>query len=67
MLRETTIFNSETPNFVSLALVHSKINLLQRWVSKILERDKLNNWAETGKCSSFKGFEGKFPQFVPEW
>ena len=31
------------------------------------ERDKLKNRTETGKCSIFQGFEGKFPQFVPEW
>ena len=34
---------------------------------KILKRDKLKNRAETGKRLSFQGFEGKFPQFAPEW
>ena len=70
MLRETTIFNLETPNFVSriaLCSFITKIKLLWGWVGKILERDKLKNRAETGKCSIFQGFEGKFPQFVPEW
>ena len=36
-------------------------------IALILERDKLKNKAETGKCSIFQEFEGKFPQFVPEW
>ena len=31
------------------------------------ERNKLKNRAETGKYSIFQRFEGKFPQFVPEW
>ena len=35
-------------------------------MGKILERDKLKNRAADGKCSVFQGFEGKFPQFVPE-
>ena len=28
---------------------------------------KVKNRAETGKCSIFRGFEGKLPQFVPGW
>ena len=44
-----------------------KIKLLWGLVGKILERGKLKNRAETGKCSVFQGFEGKFSQLVPEW
>ena len=32
-----------------------------------LGRDKFRNRAETGKRSIFQVFEGKFPQFAPEW
>ena len=69
MLPETRIVNLETPNFVgdNLLLVFPEIKLLWGWVGKILERDKLKNRAETGKCPIFQSYKVKFPQFVPEW
>ena len=69
MLRETTIFNLETSNFVRW----------HPWAGLYLGNktfmgvggqdfgDKLNNRAKTGKCPIFQDFEVKFPQFVPEW
>ena len=33
---------------------------------KILETDKLKNRDETRNMLNFQGFEGKFPQFLPE-
>ena len=52
---------------VKLCEVIPEIKLLWGWVGKILERDKLKNRAETGKCPIFQGFEVKFLQFVLEW
>ena len=60
--RDTKLFE-----LIALCSFIPEIKLLWVWVGKILERDKLKNRAETGKCSIFQGFEIKFPKFVPEW
>ena len=48
-------------------LVHSKNKAFMGVGGQDLIEDKLKNRAESVKCSIFQDFEGKFPQFVPEW